>query len=138
MKKLITIILILIGSTLGAQTLMLDCRRAVVEAEMHYYPEYTRTVCAQDYLEYQKDSVAYGFRFFRDTLNIYYGKWICNEISVTMTHSAELRFIESKVGCDCWCPIGPDTWRYRTDAFGNMVMVRRIYQDECVTFVYSL
>ena len=137
MKKYILTLILIASAALStnAQTLMLSVRKATIQAQMRAYPEYVSTVNASDYLEYQKDSIAIGYRFELNSGKL--GKWICNEVYITMPLSRELAFIDLKTGCNCWMPIGQDQWLYQTNVFDTLVLVTRSYSDGCVTFSYT-
>lgn len=141
MKTILTTILLLITVSGISQPLMLGCRKAQVKSEMRR-PEYKRTVRASDYNEYQKGNTAYGFRYYKDTLHQYFGKWILYQFTVTMPVSEQYAYIRRMEACNCMTRTG-DTWIWETLIFDTPVIIRRLYvqdeagEDVAVSFLFE-
>lgn len=134
MKTTITTLLILLTLSGFTQPLMIGFRKADVIATMHRYPEYTRTVTAQDYIEYQHNDRAYGFRFEFDSLNLYYGRWHCSEFYVTMPKDQEQSYFAQLNKCNCLQSFAQDRWIWVTKQ--ETITVEIIRDDRTVTVVY--
>lgn len=129
MKKIITILLLSLMAIVSCgQSLMLTMRKADVMSEMSWYKEWHRTVNAKDYLEYQKDSVAIGYRFTDH---------LCSEAYITMTLPAMRTFIEDKEDCGCWRSLTEHSWLYQTNVFDKLVKVTRVQDSTSATFIYK-
>jgi len=134
MKTTLTTILILITLSGFTQPLMVGFRKADVISNMRNSPGYTRTVKALDYLEYERNNRAYGFRFERDSLNLYRGRWICTEFYITVLPDDEQAYLNNMIACNCLTPVDRDLWLWVNDY--DTVTVTRIEQDGSVTFVW--
>jgi len=131
MKTTLTTILIMLTFAGLSQPLMLGFRKSDVISNMHCYPEYTRTVKALDYLEYQKSDRAYGFRFEPDSLNLYYGRWHCSEFYVTIPADQESDYFAK---LECLTQIGTDQYQWINDYDTVIVTVSR--QTDSITIIY--
>ena len=138
MKTTLTTILILITLTVFSQTLMLQNRKARIKQDMHLYSEWTRTVTAQDYLEYQCNNTCIAYRFTEDTRHEYTGKWICTEIYKTMPADCKLLYVQRGYDQQCWREIAPNQWIFYADEFTGYIQVQAIDAAETVTFVFRL
>ena len=138
MKPTLTTILILITLTVFSQTLMLQNRKARIKQDMHLYSEWTRTVTAQDYLEYQCNNTCIAYRFTEDTRHEYTGKWICTEIYKTMPADCKLLYVQRGYDQQCWREIAPNQWIFYADEFTGYIQVQAIDAAETVTFVFRL
>jgi len=134
MKTTLTTILILITLSGFSQPLMVGFRKSDVIANMRNSQGFYRTVRAKDYLEYQRGERAYGFRFERDSLNLYRGKWICSEYYVTLLPADEVHYLPYIIIMNNLKQVSENTWE--CNAVYDTVTVTRIASDEEVTFVW--
>ena len=132
MKALLTTILILITLSGFSQPLMIGFRKSDVESNMRNSPGFYRTVKAKNYLEYQREGRAYGFRFERDSLNLYHGKWFCTEFYVTVLPDDEEKYFAKLV--DCLTMVDRDKWVWVNNY--DTITITRIESEESVTFVW--
>lgn len=128
MKTLLTSILIILSLSVSSQTLMLSVPRSRVKQEMKAYPEYVKVYEEKEYIEYSDGSrfVAY---YFQDR--------ICTEALITMPYDLARDFVEDKECCNCWSKVGDDEWLFQTNVFDALVVVRRYWNDDDVTFSYT-
>jgi len=143
MKKLFGIAFLLMFSISSqCQELNLFQRKANVIANFHNFPEYER-IKMRNYLEYyvenlknSEESFALGYRFFRDSLNEYYGRWICYEAYLTIHENKETQFVSQKLTNHYWITIGIDTWEYVNNIYLKKVIITTMRQEGSVTFIY--
>jgi len=128
MKIIITTILILLSLSVSSQSLMLSVPRSRVKQEMKAYIEFEKVYEDKNYIEYQD-----GDRF----VAYYFQDRICTEATITMPYDLARSFVEEKESCNCWSSVGDDEWLYQTSVFDALVVVKRYWGDESVTFSYT-
>lgn len=125
MKKLLLIILLLPFITKGQQV-YLGCTKSMIKSDMEVYEGFKQTVEAKDYYEYQKDSLAVGYRFKHG---------VCVSSLITMSKEEGKKFIAERT-VKLWKPY-LHGWLYNTKIFDTPIFIQKFEDDNTITFEYT-
>lgn len=94
---------------------------------MQVYEEFIKTVHAKNYFEYQKDSIAVGYRFSRG---------VCTSSLITMSKEEAKKFLKERILKKAWEPY-LHGWLYDSKSFDTPIFIRKFDDHYTTTFEYT-